>query len=269
MMASKVIQVWHEDSPGMRVYVKRGWIKRLLYNKRFAHVGEKHLTVEQLEPTKAKALELAKIFHALYERYASSVGYATRVETRAFNPNTPNGRLMQKVCLDLITGGFRLNDTAEDTGPSAADIVSGLRLMPIRVVRAAVPEDNVEGDQTEVELQMHVADAEANATMSLLFSDGQVVYIRLDENTFNVTPAETSRILYELSDYINAQLFTLQSQLRVSAAEFWWKEESVLEMEHRSRQQIPPSVWESTLQDPAFQAQSGITRVSQSEAEPS
>ena len=38
--------------------------------------------------------QLARQFHEIYERLAQSFGYETRTETRAFEPTTPNGRLM-------------------------------------------------------------------------------------------------------------------------------------------------------------------------------
>lgn len=38
--------------------------------------------------------ELARKFHEIYERLAPNFGYETRPETRAFDPTTPNGRLM-------------------------------------------------------------------------------------------------------------------------------------------------------------------------------
>jgi hypothetical protein len=47
-------------------------------------------------------LSLAIKFHETYERLAPSFGYETRKETRAFDPTTPNGRLMVAVCAELI-----------------------------------------------------------------------------------------------------------------------------------------------------------------------
>lgn len=41
---------------------------------------------------------LARQFHELYESYACEFAYETRQETRAFDPTTPNGRLMIAVC---------------------------------------------------------------------------------------------------------------------------------------------------------------------------
>jgi len=47
-------------------------------------------------------LSLAQHFHNLYERCAPEFGYETRVETRAFNPETPNGKLMIAVCSEIL-----------------------------------------------------------------------------------------------------------------------------------------------------------------------
>jgi len=38
--------------------------------------------------------ELAKKFHEVYERLAPNFGYETRLDTRQFDPASPNGRLM-------------------------------------------------------------------------------------------------------------------------------------------------------------------------------
>jgi hypothetical protein len=47
-------------------------------------------------------LQLAELFHETYERLAPSFGYDTRPDTRAFNPETPNGRLMVAVCRKIL-----------------------------------------------------------------------------------------------------------------------------------------------------------------------
>lgn len=47
------------------------------------------------------AEELARQFHEIYERLAPFFGYETRTETRAFDPTTPNGRLMIAVCGEI------------------------------------------------------------------------------------------------------------------------------------------------------------------------
>lgn len=37
--------VWHQDSPGIKVRVRRNWWQRLIYPRGFSGVGERHLAV--------------------------------------------------------------------------------------------------------------------------------------------------------------------------------------------------------------------------------
>ena len=46
---------------------------------------------------------LAKRFHEVYERLAPGYGYKTREDTKVFDPNTPNGRLMTAVCEEIMS----------------------------------------------------------------------------------------------------------------------------------------------------------------------
>ena len=59
-------------------------------------------TLSESPPTPGSALELAMRFHEAYERLAPRFGYATKTETRKFDPQTPNGRLMIAVCREII-----------------------------------------------------------------------------------------------------------------------------------------------------------------------
>lgn len=43
MFKTVELVVWHQDSPGMRVRVRRNWLQRLIYPRGFSGVGEKHL----------------------------------------------------------------------------------------------------------------------------------------------------------------------------------------------------------------------------------
>lgn len=47
-------------------------------------------------------LELAKRFHSAYERLAPQFGYETRKDTKAFDPESPNGKLMAAVCQEVV-----------------------------------------------------------------------------------------------------------------------------------------------------------------------
>jgi len=49
-----------------------------------------------------KPLDLAGLFHETYERLAPSFGYTTRPETREFDPDSPNGRLMIAVSGEVL-----------------------------------------------------------------------------------------------------------------------------------------------------------------------
>lgn len=50
---------------------------------------------------KDDAEQLARKFHETYERLAPHYGYETREETRAFDADSPNGRLMIAVCREI------------------------------------------------------------------------------------------------------------------------------------------------------------------------
>lgn len=49
------------------------------------------------------SVELAKKFHDTYERLAPQFGYETRGDTKRFDPETPNGRLMIAVCSEVLS----------------------------------------------------------------------------------------------------------------------------------------------------------------------
>jgi len=53
------------------------------------------------QPTRLAPEELARQFHDAYERLAPSFGYETRADTKQFDPESKNGRLMIAVC-DVI-----------------------------------------------------------------------------------------------------------------------------------------------------------------------
>lgn len=49
-----------------------------------------------------KAQALAEFFHSTYERLAPQFGYETRTETRRFDPESANGKLMIVVCAEVL-----------------------------------------------------------------------------------------------------------------------------------------------------------------------
>jgi hypothetical protein len=48
------------------------------------------------------ALELAILFHVIYERKSAEFDYITRTETRIFDPESKNGKLMISTCEEVL-----------------------------------------------------------------------------------------------------------------------------------------------------------------------
>jgi hypothetical protein len=67
----------------------------------------------------AKPIELALTFHRYYEELAPRFGYETRTETRQFDPNSSNGRLMIAVCEKILDQGFCQAEDKTLTEPEA------------------------------------------------------------------------------------------------------------------------------------------------------
>lgn len=49
---------------------------------------------------------LARVFHQFYEEMAPDLGYQPRPETRQFDPESANGKLMIAVCTRMFTSGI-------------------------------------------------------------------------------------------------------------------------------------------------------------------
>ena len=60
---------------------------------------------QQAEPAN-DPVTLARLFHATYERLAPEYGYETRPDTKDFDPESKNGRLMVRVCAEISNAVF-------------------------------------------------------------------------------------------------------------------------------------------------------------------
>ena len=58
--------------------------------------------------------ELAGVFHNIYEKLAPQYGYETRKDTKAFDANSPNGKLMIATCDEIIAILRICTDTTHD-----------------------------------------------------------------------------------------------------------------------------------------------------------
>lgn len=65
------------------------------------------------------ARALAIKFHDIYEELAPQFGYATREDTREFNPDSANGRLMTAVCEKLLADGVIELPVTDEPAPAA------------------------------------------------------------------------------------------------------------------------------------------------------
>lgn len=83
-----------------------------------------------------RAEMLARFFHTTYERLAPSFGYATREDTKQFDPSTPNGRLMVAVADAALKGPLSLPARL-----AQADVIRG-RIC--RVVCFGVPDADLQ-----------------------------------------------------------------------------------------------------------------------------
>jgi len=56
----------------------------------------------KIEIAYPEAYRLARKFHEMYEEFAPKFGYGTRGDTKEFDPESPNGRLMAYVCYHIV-----------------------------------------------------------------------------------------------------------------------------------------------------------------------
>lgn len=73
-------------------------------------------------------IELAEAFHSAYERLAPQFGYTTREDTKRFEHNSPNGKLMTAVCSEVLSviGAQRDNCAGSEPYEEAKNVVARL-----------------------------------------------------------------------------------------------------------------------------------------------
>ena len=88
----------------------------------------------------------AILFHETYEKLAPDFGYATRTDTKKFDKESPNGKLMIAVCKEVISQAQ--SDTRKEirefamknnTDESIASMLYGMKLR----LNPLVPEDEI------------------------------------------------------------------------------------------------------------------------------
>jgi len=109
---------------------------------------------------------LARYFHLTYEKLAPQFGYETRADTKAFDPKTPNGKLMCAVAKAALDGPLAI-------GPAMAraDVVRG-RIC--RLVSFGVADEDLDKvfalcEKLECE-SLERADRELKAALSTIYN---------------------------------------------------------------------------------------------------
>jgi len=77
-------------------------------------------------PVTDEALALALQFHEVYERLAPHFGYETRLQTRHFDPASPNGKLMIAVCEEIL-----LSRVPQEQEPDRWELYAGDHLFTV------------------------------------------------------------------------------------------------------------------------------------------
>ena len=130
-------------------------------------------------------LELAIKFHEIYERLAPSFGYETRTETREFNPESANGKLMIAVCDEIAAHSFKLPAVAPLSEAELERMWREWATGPVktvvefaRAIESAVAARYTEriaelmelADRLKLEAQMHAQEARtANSTIAEIY----------------------------------------------------------------------------------------------------
>lgn len=65
--------------------------------------------------------QIARQFHDVYERLALQFGYETREDTKVFDPQSKNGRLMIAVCAQVIGEIERERDDAREVAENLVE----------------------------------------------------------------------------------------------------------------------------------------------------
>jgi hypothetical protein len=106
------------------------------------------------EPVSGESL--AVMFHDTYERLAPQFGYETRPETRQFDPNSPNGRLMIAVCTEIIRS--KIMDGMLNPGCDVFDrpeMPGKGRMGTAGIAFTEKPHDDEQPDELSVDLISH------------------------------------------------------------------------------------------------------------------
>lgn len=109
--------------------------------------GDLEETLEEAimsEQKQVTASRLALLFHEAYERLAPEFGYETRTETRSFDVESPNGKLMVAVCQEILLGFRATPENPLHESPTFATKLDQMRLDLCSIVDRMNRDQNTE-----------------------------------------------------------------------------------------------------------------------------
>ena len=95
-MGQIVVDLTHTDRNRRIGYVEFQRKQKILI-KQLIEQAHKEASKGSVE-TLSSATDLAMLFHDTYEKLAQGYSYETRQDTKIFNPESPNGKLMIQTC---------------------------------------------------------------------------------------------------------------------------------------------------------------------------
>ena len=98
----------------------------------------------------------AERFHEIYERLAPSFGCETRKETRVFDPESPNGKLMMAVCAEWMRE-WSAQPFKSDSGASALTVAAGSRRVCPHLVDGNCPLHNLHCQYPDCERSLTIS----------------------------------------------------------------------------------------------------------------
>jgi hypothetical protein len=146
----------HQDTIGARLLVECQWQAALA-------------AAPSPEPGNIPANDpatLARVFHETYERLAPQYGYETRADTKAFDPESPNGRLMTHVCAEISNAIFAPAPEPARWTQEQIDVMNESAERNLKKMRASPMADSPA--TVEEVMRLHGEAAERRAEMALL-----------------------------------------------------------------------------------------------------
>ena len=118
---------------------------------------------EQQDGIEERAIGLAKMFHDAYERLAPKFGYETRDDTKVFDPESANGKLMIAVVGELLPETATIAAKHDRLKEALASLLEASRQYELFGLRYNIDFDTQASAESYRRLSDRLGDAQAKA----------------------------------------------------------------------------------------------------------